>query len=155
MNRPHFKLSLATIIFLIFSTYELHAQLVVVVHPENPISNLSMDELKMIYTGKVSNFQHGENIVLTQTKGLTKEFYGIVLKKTPNKVLKYWINLVFSGVSVTPPLECRSEEDTITTVINHIGAIGFIEYSNVDERVKKLTLDGINPGDTDYPLYLK
>lgn len=146
-----FKLFLIVFLMITACGSELKAQIVVVVNPENPISNLSMDDLKAIYSGKITSYENGTKIVLTQTKGHSAEFYETVLRKSLNNVMKYWINLVFSGVSVTPPLECRSEEEAIRTVFNNIGAIGFIENSMIDERVKAITLNKIQAGKVGYP----
>ena len=64
------------IIFLVFliSTSIASAQIVVIVNKDNPLNDLSLNDLKLIYSGKLSSFDNGGSIVLTQTSTYSEEF---------------------------------------------------------------------------------
>lgn len=105
-----------------------------IVNPENPVSDLSMQNIKDIYTGKVTNWSEvGGNdsaIVLIGREagsGTRDGFESI--SKTKNSC-KYRQELTSTG-------------DVITTVSQNPGAIGYASLASVKSSVKALKVNGV------------
>ena len=128
--------------------------IVVIVHKDNPLTNVSAALLQKIYLGKVTIFPNGERIVLGEMATWSEAFYRILLNKTPMTIRKYWIGVVFSGGVATPPVELKKSEEIKEFIENNPGAIIFSTTSMVDSTMKILTIDGKNPGEPGYLLNL-
>jgi len=59
----------------------------------------------------------------------------------PDRVRAYWATLYFSG-KAQPPRQTESPEETLQVVAANKGAIGFVEASRVDRRVRGILLLG-------------
>lgn len=147
------SLFLYTVAILFFTLWSpVKAQIAIIVNKNNPINNLTLDELKNIYLGKITSFSNHERIVLTEYAPLKKKFYKIVLDKSIGNVKKYWISFVLSGKSANPPIEFKDMDEIKTFVLKNPGAICFIDLSDINKGMKVLTIDGKRPGDAKYPL---
>lgn len=105
----------------------------VIVHKENPIENLTLEQIQKIYTGAISNWSEldGENkaIVLIGREagsGTRDGFESIT--KTKN-LCKYRQELNATG-------------DVITTVSQNPNAIGYASLAAIKDSVKVLKIDG-------------
>ncbi|MFH1278075.1 MAG: phosphate ABC transporter substrate-binding protein [Candidatus Eisenbacteria bacterium] len=125
--------------------------IVVVVHPGNPVTDLSKDELRRFYQGKVSAFPDGRRVLLGVHSKLSERFYDAVLGMSANQFRKHWIKEVFSGSAAAPPEPLRSDETLLEFVAGNPGAIAFVNASAVNGRVKVITVGGAAPGDRGYP----
>ncbi|MFQ6607328.1 MAG: hypothetical protein ACE5EE_02190 [Fidelibacterota bacterium] len=147
------KLWIFLLVMFFFATSDkTEAQIAVIVNESNSCDNLSTSELERIFLGKITTFSNGDQIVLVQFEPLSKQFYHKVLHKTPMKVRKHWINMVFSGGSGMPPKECSSLDQITKLFADHPGAISFVELSEVLEGMKVVSIDSKLPQDEDYPL---
>ncbi|NQV38752.1 MAG: hypothetical protein HQ509_12205 [Candidatus Marinimicrobia bacterium] len=133
----------------------LHAQIAVVVHKSNPVKNYSLDELKQIYHGDISLHVNGRPIVLIETQPLAEDFYQLLYNKSRIKIKKYWISLVFSGRSAIPPTEKATPGEVLKFVANTPGAIAFVSSSDLDDRVKTVTINNYSYEQETYPLLKK
>lgn len=129
------------------------AQIVIVVNKNNTIRNLSNDELKKIYLGKVTIFPSGNKIILLEHAPVKKMFYKHVFNMKVDKVKKHWFSVVFSGKSATPPKELKDLDEVKKIVNTNDGAICFVELSTFDSsKMKIITIDNKKPGDAQYRL---
>lgn len=146
-------LILYTFVLLFFTLWnKADAQIAVIVNKSNSVSDLSLDDLKNIYLGKVTSFPNKKRIVLSEYASLKKKFHKVVLNKTTVAVQKYWIGYVFSGKSASPPTEFKYIDEVKSFVSRNPGAISFVDVTAIDESVKVLTIDSKKTVDTNYPL---
>lgn len=66
---------------------------------------------------------------------LRVRFYDLLVNLPLPQIRAYWARLYFSG-KAQPPRQTDSTEETIRVVAANKGAIGFIEQSKLDPRVR-------------------
>jgi ABC-type phosphate transport system substrate-binding protein len=101
---------------------------VVIVNPENPVTEVSRDFLRDAFLKKASSWSGGEAlrpVDLSRRFGARETFCRDVLKKTLPQLKRYWNQQVFSGKGVPPP-ELDSEKAVIAYVLANKGAIGYL-----------------------------
>jgi len=129
-----------------------YAQIAIVVNKENPVNNLSFQELQNIYLGEITSFSRGNTIVLGVNADLKQKFITILLKWPELNYKKHWMKMIFSGESHVAPKELERTEELNTFISQNRGSIAFIDITKVDKDLKIITIDGKEPGSKDYPL---
>jgi phosphate transport system substrate-binding protein len=120
----------------------------IVVHPDNPVEELTMEQLKEIYLGNVTDWSEfdgsGEITVVTResSSGTFGVFSKLVMDKEP---------------VVAEAVQQKSNGDVVRTVTGAEGAIGFIGLGYLDDSLKGLKIDGVTPSvetvvDGSYPI---
>jgi phosphate transport system substrate-binding protein len=124
--------------------------LALVVHPTNPIKNLTLAQLQDIYMGKITNWQSlgGPDLAILPVQRETSSgsrgaFDEMVLK---NKT-----------ATATRLITIATAGDEAANVANNPGAIGYIGFGNIDNTIKVIMINGILPTqktaqDNSYPL---
>lgn len=142
----------AILILLALVCSPVSAEIAMVVHPDNPMTDISLDNLKRIYLGKTTSFESGDAIVLTVNSKLNEEFYELVLNMSVKRVRKHWMKIVFEGVFATPPIAFQDLLEMKKFIGQNVGSIGFMDILAVDSTLKVLTIEGLSPGASGYPL---
>lgn len=109
-----------------------NAEVVVVVHPSNPASSMSAEQVADVFLGKSTALAP---VDLPESSAVRGEFYQKVTGKDAAQVKAVWTRLIFTG-KATPPKEVGSSADVKKTVAGDPKAIGYIEKSAVDSSVK-------------------
>ena len=108
----------------------------VIVHPENPVADLSVETIAKIYTGEITNWSEvGGNdaeIVLIGREAGSGTRDGFESITDTEDACKYRQELTSTG-------------DVITTVAQNPGAIGYASVASVKDTVKAVTVDGVAP----------
>ena len=108
----------------------------IIVNPENPVSDLSLETIAKIYTGEITNWSEvGGNdteIVLIGREAGSGTRDGFESITGTEDACKYRQELTSTG-------------DVITTVSQNPGAIGYASVASVKDTVKALTVDGVAP----------
>ena len=108
----------------------------VIVNPENPIADLSIDAISKVFTGEITNWSElGGNdaeIVLIGREAGSGTRDGFESITGTEDVCKYRQELTSTG-------------DVITTVSQNPGAIGYASVASVKNSVKALSVDGVIP----------
>ena len=108
----------------------------IIVHPENPIADLSVETIAKIYTGEITNWSEvGGNdaeIVLIGREAGSGTRDGFESITDTEDACKYRQELTSTG-------------DVITTVAQNPGAIGYASVASVKDTVKALKVDGVAP----------
>ena len=108
----------------------------IIVHPENPVADLSVETITKIYTGEITNWSEvGGNdveIVLIGREAGSGTRDGFESITDTEDACKYRQELTSTG-------------DVITTVSQNPGAIGYASVASVKDTVKALTVDGVAP----------
>lgn len=108
--------------------------IVVVVNPNNPINDLTLEQINQIYTGKVTNWKEiggaDKPIVLIGREagsGTRDGFESVVDAKDQCKYRQ----------------ELTSTGDVITTVSKNENAVGYASLAAVSNKIKAVTVNGI------------
>lgn len=108
--------------------------IVVVINPSNPLTNLTIDQINQIYTGKITNWKEvggaDKPIVLIGREagsGTRDGFESVVNAKD---ACKYRQELTSTG-------------DVITTVSKNENAIGYASLAAVSDKIKAVTVNGV------------
>lgn len=109
--------------------------IVPVVHPSNPVQNLTLNQLKAIYNGSVTNWKEvggkNENIV-------------VVSRDTSSGTYEVWEKKVMNKTDVSRgALLQASNGAVLSTVSVNPKAIGYIGYGYINDSIKTLTVNGI------------
>ncbi len=110
----------------------------IVVSPDNPVKELTLEQIADIYTGKVTNWKDvggndAEIVVIGREAGSgTRDgFESITNTKDSCKYRQ----------------ELGSTGDVIATVVGNPGAIGYASLAAVKDTVKALVVNGVTPGE--------
>ena len=108
----------------------------IIVHPENPVADLSVETIAKIYTGEITNRSEvGGNdaeIVLIGREAGSGTRDGFESITDTEDACQYRQELTSTG-------------DVITTVAQNPGAIGYASVASVKDTVKALKVDGVAP----------
>ncbi len=114
----------------------------IIVNPEVEVSSLSQAELARIYLGKKTFWKSGSRIspsLLHEKSQLTKLFLEESVRKTVRQYRAYWKRRLFSGQG-TAPKTFASSKQVANYVADNPGAIGVVDASFTDNRVKVVEL---------------
>ncbi|MBX7185756.1 MAG: phosphate ABC transporter substrate-binding protein [Vicinamibacteria bacterium] len=114
----------------------------VVVNKENKLASLTTDDLTRIFLGKKTLWDSGTRIVpvMPEEESAPGElFLSGTLKKSVSQFRAYWKRLLFSGGGAVPKV-FRNHDQLLDFVARQPGAIGVVEASAVDDRVKVLDI---------------
>lgn len=106
-----------------------------VVHPSNPIDNLTISELKSIYQGKVENWKEvggpGRPVV-------------VISRDTSSGTYEVWEDIVLKGARVTPRALLLSSNGAVAqAVAKNKNAIGYIGIGYLNKDLKNVSVGGV------------
>ncbi|HIT33942.1 MAG TPA: phosphate ABC transporter substrate-binding protein [Candidatus Faecousia intestinigallinarum] len=108
----------------------------VVVNPENPVSDLTVEQIAKLYTGEITNWSEvGGNdapVVLIGREAASGTRDGFESITGTEDACKYNQELTSTG-------------DVIATVAGNPNAIGYASLSAVDEKIKAISVNGVAP----------
>ncbi len=108
-----------------------------VVHPSNPVDNLSMDQLKAIYEGKIRNWQEvgGEDRSIV-----------IISRDSSSGTFGVWSDVALQGGRPSPRAQLLPSNGAITQAVSsNPNAIGYIGIGYLNDSLKAISLAGIEP----------
>ena len=109
----------------------------VIVHPSNRVDSLTLLELRDLYFGNIGEWQDLGGAA-ARVQVLTRESECPVARQFEAVVLSGW--KVTSAAMVLP-----NEEAVVDFVSGHSEAIGYVSAAFADDRVKTVTLEGMQP----------
>ncbi|MGA8493823.1 MAG: substrate-binding domain-containing protein [Terriglobales bacterium] len=121
--------------------------IVVIVNNANPITNLSMGELKKLFLGDRDRWETGKAVAPVMLAPGAPErtaFLKIVCGMNDAELSKYFLQAAFTGKSAAPPKEVGSAAAVKSFVASSPGAIGFVKASDLaagDTTVKAVKVD--------------
>ena len=110
----------------------------VIVNPENPVGELSLDEIAKIYTGEITNWSElggndAEIVVIGREAGSgTRDGFESITKTADACVYRQ---------------ELTSTGDVITSVAQNPDAIGYASLASIGDTVKALVVEGVAPSE--------
>lgn len=127
---------------LVASAQGVDRSLRIVVNKENKESTLSTDDLTRIFLGKKTLWESGTRIVPVmpeEESAAGGTFLKGTLEKSVSQFRTYWKRLLFSGGGTVPKV-FRNSSQILDFVARQPGAIGVVDASAVDDRVKVLEI---------------
>jgi ABC-type phosphate transport system substrate-binding protein len=100
----------------------------VIVHPDNPNTNLSREALTEYFLKRTTRWGDGETIHPVDQRSdsfVRRRFSETVLERSVAAVKSYWQQRIFSGRELPPP-ELESDDAVVSYVMKHRGAVGYV-----------------------------
>ncbi len=146
MHSKNLKLRVATLPFVLLlvlaSSASAQSKVTVIVNPDVELTAISKAEISRIYLGKKTFWDSGSRIapsLLDEKSTLTESFLEESVRTTVRQYRAYWKRRLFSGQG-TAPKTFVSTRQVVDYVANNPGAIGIVETSSSDNRVKVIEL---------------
>lgn len=108
----------------------------IVVHPDNPVSDIDLETIAKIYTGEVTNWKDvgGDDLEIV-----------LIGREAGSGTRDGFESITGTEDACQYRQELTSTGDVITTVSGNPGAIGYASLASVKETVKALSVGGIAP----------
>ena len=110
----------------------------IIVHPDNPVSDLTLEQIAQLYTGEITNWKEvGGNdaqVVLIGREAASGTRDGFESITGTKDKCQYRQELTSTG-------------DVITTVSQNPDAIGYASLASIKDSVKALNVDGVTPSE--------
>ena len=127
----------------------------VVVHPETPVADLSLPELRRIFRGEQRHWPDGSRIVLLIRSPRPDErtaVLGRIYQMDETELRQFWLGRAFRDASLTG-LKTVGDVDTARRLVTSLpGTIAFLPAAEVGAELRILRIDGKLPGEDGYPL---
>jgi phosphate transport system substrate-binding protein len=108
--------------------------IVVVVHPTNPIANLSTDQIRDIFCGKIKTWQELGGAAAAIT----------VVSREAGSGTRISFEQIIQNLALTRDAIIQDSNGTIReTVANDPNAIGYLSHGLINARIKAQTIDGV------------
>jgi len=109
----------------------------VVVHPSNPVNELTREQIKAIYTGKISAWSE---------VGGGKEKIVVVSRDSASGTFEAFNHLALDKERVRPDSLLNASNNAVAmTVASTPGAVGYIGLGYLSPRVKSLKVNSVEP----------
>lgn len=109
--------------------------IVPVVHPSNPVSNLTIDQLKSIYEGKIKNWK--------DLGGPDKKIV-VISRDTSSGTYEVWEKLVMKKARVYPGALLQASNGAVAQAVSkNKYAIGYVGLSYLNDDLKPATVSGV------------
>src|SRR6266481_47147 len=162
--RTHLKLRICLVLgsLVVFSLISIRAagtpaaaDVAIVVNSANPVSNLTLSELRKIYFGDRQYWKGNLPVlVLMRSHGAHERevVLRVVFEMTEETYTKFWVAKVMRAEVSDPPASLYSFGMLQEGVRGNPGAIGYVNTNDVLPWVKVLRIDGLLPVESGYPL---
>jgi hypothetical protein len=127
----------------------------VVVHPDTPVSDLSLAEVRKVLLGERQYWNSKLPVTLLIRAPVARErdvVLRVIYQMSESQFKQYWVAKIFRAEAASPPKIVYSNDlqDELVSAIP--GAIAFVDARNVPPGLRVLRVDGHLPGEHDYPL---
>ena len=109
--------------------------IVPIVHPTNPVKNLTAEQLSLIYQGKTTNWREvgGKDLKIV-----------VISRDSSSGTYETWGEKILHGAKVTPRAQLQASNGAIVQAVSkNRYAMGYIGIGYLNKRVKALTVNGI------------
>jgi phosphate transport system substrate-binding protein len=106
-----------------------------IVNTNNPVKNLTIDQLSKIYQGTITNWKEvgGDNLEIV-----------VISRDSSSGTFEAWGELVLKGAKVSPRAQLQASNGAIVQVVSkNKYAVGYIGMGYQDESIKSLTVNGV------------
>ena len=110
----------------------------IIVHPDNPVNDLTIEQIAQLYTGEITNWKDvggkDAQVVLIGREAASGTRDGFESITGTKEKCQYRQELTSTG-------------DVITAVSQNPDAIGYASLASIKDSVKALNVDGVTPGE--------
>ena len=127
----------------------------VVVHPDTPVSNVNLTEVRRIFLGDRQYWNTNVPVVLLVRAPVARErnvVLKVIYQMSESQFKQYWIAKIFRAETASAPKLVYSNDMANELVTAIPGAITFIDARAVRAGAKVIRVDGHLPGESGYPL---
>ena len=125
----------------------------IIVNPENPVSDLTLEQIADIYTGRITNWKDlgGEDMEIAvygrEAGSGTRGAFEVVLigREAGSGTRDGFETITGTSDACQYRQELTSTGDVITTVAQNPDAIGYASLASIKDTVKALSIGGIVP----------
>ena len=110
----------------------------VVVNPENPVADLTLEQIAQIYTGEITNW--------SEVGGNDAEIV-VIGREAGSGTRDGFESITGTGEACQYRQELTSTGDVITAVSQNPDAIGYASLASIKDSVKALNVDGVTPSE--------
>ncbi|MDD8030697.1 MAG: phosphate ABC transporter substrate-binding protein [Acidobacteriota bacterium] len=111
--------------------------LAIIIHPENQLDNLQLDQVRSIFSGEITTWE----ILNGKAKNIT-----VVVREEGSGTRAAFQELVMGRLRISKRAIVQDSNGTVREIVSRDpNAIGFISLGLVNKSVKTLSLDGIYP----------
>jgi len=111
----------------------------VIVHPSLPIDDISIETLKKIYTGEITEWNQVD-------PKLPKRTIVVYSRNTASGTFETWVEKVLHGAKLSPRVQMlESSQAEIESVAKNPYAIAYTGMGYVTDKVKALKVNGVEP----------
>src|SRR5712672_3837139 len=132
------------------------ADIAVVVHPETPVTDLTLSEVRQVLLGERQYWNSKLPVVLLIRAPVARErdvVLRVIYQMSEAQFKQYWVAKIFRAEAASPPKIVYSNDMQLELVSGIPGAIAFMDARNIRPGLKVIRVDGHLPGDKDYPLH--
>ena len=106
-----------------------------IVNPENPVKNLTREQLRDIFSGKITNWK--------DVGGQDKQIV-VISRDTSSGTYEAWNELVMKDAKVMPGALLQASSGAVLQVVSkNRYAIGYDSYGYVNKTIKAVDVDGV------------
>lgn len=131
--------------------------LAIVVNRSNPVTNLSIEELRAVFLGERSYWPNGRRITVVLRDPGDPEREAIlhdVCGMNENQFKTHLLHGLFTGEILVSPKTLSTPAGVRRFIVNVPGAIGPLRVSQVDDTVSVIRIDNRLPTDKAYQLHV-
>ena len=137
------------------ATNTVASDVAVVVHPDIPLDNLTLAELRRLVLGDRGFWPASVRVTLLLRAPVAHErdvILRAVCQMSEAQFRQHWIGKVFRADTAVAPKIVYSSDMSVDMVARIPGAITFVDASQAGRNVKVLKIDGLSPGEKGYVL---
>jgi phosphate transport system substrate-binding protein len=109
----------------------------VIVHPSNPLKNLTLQQLRRIFQGRITNWQ---------ALGLPPHAIDLITREEGSGTREAFEHMVMGKTEFTPSALVQDSNGSVREIVaGDPYSLGYISAGLVDKRVKAVAIDGVLP----------
>jgi hypothetical protein len=126
----------------------------VVVNDKNPVTNVTISELRKLFTGQKHSWAGGMSVILfVRAPGADERVVLLrLLGMSEIEYKRYWTLQVFHGEAAAEPVALFSNGMQKEALASFPGAVALVNSQDVKPGMKIVRVDGHLPGEASYPL---
>ncbi len=132
------------------------SDIAVVVHPDTPVSDLSLSEVRRVFLGERQywNSKTPVELIIRAPGARERELLlKVIYEMTENQYKGFWIAKNFRAEAVAPPKMVYTNEQANELLSAIPGAIAVMERRDVRPGLKIVRVEGLLPGEAGYRLH--
>ena len=129
--------------------------LAVVVNAENPVTNISVSDLRKFFSGEKRSWPgHIPVKLITRAPGTRERIVWLkFMNMSESEYKQYWTAQVLRGEADSPPIEIPSIGMLIEAIKIYPGALTLVDPHDIKPSMKVVKIEGLLPGSPGYLIH--